>query len=305
MANRWKGQELKVSKQFVELLAAEKKDGVSWTQFKDRYGVSKSAFLGWLAASGAKKPVRVKSGLLLYILRRLAMPPADPKLRLPPETIQALEALDPLSEPDKFEGTRSGDYFVRSRVQILDLRTQEPRKASTDLTRRNRVVLLDHFEFRKQAGNPRDFSFPHATTGTELLGRCISHPHTFRWEEVEVVKGTRWKKRYRMTVPHEPLEDEKHCAVLAEITFVNAFDGLKSEWFEAGVSYPQASLTIVLLFSKEQRCLKVQASAGHPCGPDEVKSQVPEPYLSPEGTLVHWYVDSPKQGQTYRLDWEW
>jgi hypothetical protein len=305
MANRWKGQELEVSKHFVTLLAAEKKDGVSWTQFKDRYGVSKSAFLGWLAASGAKKPVRVKSGLLLHILRRLGVPPADPKLRLPRETVLALESLNPLPEPDRSEPTRTGGYFVLANVQILDLRTQEPRRPGTDLTRENVVVLLDQYEFQKREGNPRDFSFQHATTGRDIRAKCLSHPNSFTWAEVPVGEATPWNKCYRMKVPHAPLEDDGRCTVLARIEFVNAFDGDRAEWFESGIVYPQASLTMVLLFAKERPCRSVRGSAGQQYGQYHQEAPVPEPFRAPDGTLVHWYVDSPREGQTYRLDWEW
>ena len=302
MSNPWKGHDVPLSREFVVILK-ERARGLSGTEFAETYRVRRKTLNSWVSDFKAGKAVRVKSGLLRHLLVCLQLKHGEKELCLPDETIRVLDATTVVSEIDTSGATQQESYFVRANVQVLDLRTQA-RGPQTNANTRNSVILLDQYEIQVLSGKPRTFSFQHATTGQQINGRCLSHPDTSRWEEEAVVKDTSWKKCYRMSVDHAPLETDNHLSILTWIEFIDAFNGADKEWFESGIAYAQGSLTIVLLFAQERPCKAVKTSACQHYG-QYLREIAGVGDLFSTNLLVRWYVEDPKQGMTYRIEWEW
>jgi hypothetical protein len=90
------------------------------------------------------------------------------------------------------------------------------------------------------------------------------------------------------------------------VTYINAFEGQKKEWFHAHVNLPTNSLTIILLFPHSRRCTSIRGTeqVGKAVA-REIEREKGMPIKVEEGEMVYWRVANPLIGACYKLEWEW
>jgi len=194
---------------------------------------------------------------------------------------------------------------VQEAVKLLDFSQWRPAAHNGHAAAESRVVLCDHYRFRKLTAE-RTLHFHYASTGPRIDGRCLTHAHS--WLPVTGwaaggASGPHLNIAYQLRVELEKT-DAGAVEVENRLEYVDAFPAEDGEWFQTHVVFPTESLTLLALLPPHKRC---RAATGlvkqHPVEPFSVSPE--EPMIQADGRRIFWHLTAPQQGGTYQLEWRW
>lgn len=196
---------------------------------------------------------------------------------------------------------------VQQGTKLLDLTAWRPVQGNGHAGE-SRVVLHDHYRFRRLADDLGPLSFYYASPGPRIEGRCLSHPDGSEWLALgdpgrapagEPQLNVAYRLRVRLG--GEPTDGPE---VRNRLEYIDAFSDERREWFHTHVVFPTEALTLVALFPEAKRCRLARGLVKqHPAEPlDDAAEQ---PVLLSGGRVVAWTVPAPTQGATYQVEWEW
>lgn len=187
--------------------------------------------------------------------------------------------------------TPADELRVAERVKVLDLRGWPARGG----------LLHDLVRLRAARGR-EEFRCHYATTGTELEGRCVSHPAS--WAEITDFGTTCGWSGHLARCYELRVKLGFGTEVRNEVRYLDGFADRPREWFHSHICLPTDRLTLLIWFptARPFRVLRGLVQE-HPAGPFHPAGN--EPVLVPGGELAHWTLEAPRMGWVYQVEWEW
>jgi transcriptional regulator with XRE-family HTH domain len=188
--------------------------------------------------------------------------------------------------------------LVHEMVRFLDLSNRSAQRISNGRPQEQRALLVDHFRFERLPARRPTLCFPYVGLGDRAYGECLSHPGQCRWQASAELPAAGGKPRrgYCLQVDISSSTDVLAPMICNGIEYFGAFTGETGDALEVPVGWPTEGLTVLVLFPPSRPC---RSARGRPDGTPV------QPLIMPGGRLVHWRVNSPPAGTTYRLEWEW
>jgi len=192
--------------------------------------------------------------------------------------------------------TMDREGLLHEMVRYLDLSDLTARRSNHGLPVERRALLVDHFRFRRLPGQRSTLCFPYASLGERAFGECLSHAGRWR-EAAELLSGNgRTRRSYCLQVEMPSSAAAQPPTVCNGIEYVNAFTGETGDALDVPVLWPTEGLTVLVLLPPGRPC---RSARGRPDGTSA------QPVIMPGGKLIHWRINDPPVGTTYRLEWEW
>jgi transcriptional regulator with XRE-family HTH domain len=191
----------------------------------------------------------------------------------------------------------SADGLVQEMVRFLDLSDLLAQRGSNGLRHEPRALLVDQYRFRRFPAQRSALCFPYIGMG-QAYGECLSHPGRGRWQEATDLAASNGKPRsgYRLQVDISCLPVADSETICNGIETIGAFARENGDALEVPILWPTEGLTVLVLFPPARPC---RLARGRPDG------TTAQPQIMPGGKLVHWRINSPPVGTTYRLEWAW
>lgn len=167
-------------------------------------------------------------------------------------------------------------------------------------------LVVERYRMCKPNADRPAITFPYLTWGEGI--ECISKPADATWTQVPVEVGdlVHSEKQWELTTatPEGPAGTQFDCGPI-ELRFKNAFHSDGQQWWQIRVAYEIQSLVIQVLFSKEQKCLKLDGTWAMPGQRKFSALTDNEPFLLPDGSVANWHIQQPPIGAFYKLAWSW
>jgi len=190
------------------------------------------------------------------------------------------------------------EFLIAEQIKVLDLRRWRS-------DRENPVELIDHHRFQRLPVGVREISFHYGTTGTALRGKCLSHPDRYEW--APVTPNGRYPRlnlacvlRLRLAGASGPAG----CDIQNTIEYLDGFGGADREWFQAPITYPTESLTLLLLFP-DRKPFQTMRGLSQRRSSEPFRTLHQHPIEMQGGRLACWRISEPRVGEMYRIEWEW
>ncbi|MDT0187845.1 hypothetical protein Q9S36_47435 [Microbacterium sp. ARD31] len=197
--------------------------------------------------------------------------------------------------------TSIGSPFLYDEVvKALDLRNGPP-DAPDQL-----VPLTDYYRVKK-LGQKSELTMHYATTSEMSWHGSSTHPAA-KWEERPQVShtgidGQVLRNEYLVTVNLGELARGEATPVINNVTYLNAFKGVDSEWLETHMEKPTGRLTMLILAPSDWEF--VSATGHKRIERDDPELSDQQPAVISDGSVVYWSVHEPQQSVRYGLRWTW
>lgn len=191
-------------------------------------------------------------------------------------------------------------FLYEEVVKALDLRDAPPDAPE-------QVVSLTDYYRVKKLGHKSELTMHYATTSEMRWQGSSTHPAA-RWDERPQVShtgidGQVLRKEYSVTVHLGELARGEATPVINNVTYLNAFKDVESEWLETHMEKPTGRLTMLILAPSGWEF--VSANGQRRIERDEPENSEQQPAIISEGSVVYWSVHEPQQSVRYGLNWTW